>query len=616
MVASMRTSQSDRLYYLHPALRIALLSTLLTGIWVGTADVVFDRFFAEPEESVLAKVPYYLFEVVPTAFLLFYLLRRELAKRERIAAAHKASRRRLANILDTDADAIIGIDKDRRIFLFNKGAERIFGYSAQEIRSRSFDELFPSDESPARQPLRQQVDFTPESISEGPIPQEVTARRKDGTMFPAELRVSRMIQNGNLMFTAVLQDVSRRKTAEEALRKSHEELELRVRERTRELDTLLDMSRQVASTLEVQTLLNLVLSQLKIMVDYTGAAIFVPDGGEMTIVACQGSLPPRQRVGQRTSLEEPPGFQPVLQRRQPVIIEDLCAPPDRESGAGTVPAESGDPQTSRSWMGVPMLVKDKVIGLLQLNHCRAGYFTREHAQLALAIANQAAVALENCRLYQEAQKVAALEERQRLARELHDSVSQALHGIALGVHSVSEMLERQPGRVRETLDDVLRLARSAVTEMRCLIFDLRPDSLESEGLVMALNRLVEAARARCKVSSNLEGVMEPRLSLETKEALYRACREALWNAAKHARADTVTLALSKDDDHVVLEVSDNGIGFDPDGSFPGHFGLQSMRERAASVGGVLHIESVPWQGTRVRIRVPSEATAHSASPGV
>jgi PAS domain S-box-containing protein len=598
----MPNSWSKRPVYLHPALKIALASALLAGVWVCTADIVFDSFFAEPEGELIVKIPYYAFEVIPTTFLVFYLLRRELAKRERIASAAKASRRRLANILDTDADAIIGIDRERKIFLFNKGAERIFGYSAREIRSRSFDELFPTLEDPDRRCLRQQTNFTPESISEGPAPQEVMARRRDGTLFPAELRISRMTQNGNLMYTAILQDISARKAAEEALRKSHEILELRVRERTRELDTLLDMSRQVASTLEVQTLLNLVLSQLKIMIDYTGAAIFVPDGGEMTMVASQGSLLPGQRVGHPMSPEKFSGFQPVLHSREPVIIDDLCPP---SSGFSEIPLEPG---ASRSWMGIPMLVKDKLIGLLQLNHCRAGYFEPGHAQLALAIANQAAVALENCRLYREAQKVAALEERQRLARELHDSVSQALHGIALGIHSAGEMLDSHPGRVREILDEVLRLARAAVTDLRCLIFDLRPDSLESEGLVAALNRLAEAARARYRVSSNLEDVPEPHLSLAAKEAVYRTCREALWNTAKHALADAVALRMSSDDRQIVLEISDDGAGFDPDGPFPGHFGLRSMRERAAKVGGVLTVESAPQRGTKVRIRVPSEVS--------
>ncbi len=150
----------------------------------------------------------------------------------------------------------------------------------------------------------------------------------------------------------------------------------------------------------------------------------------------------------------------------------------------------------RASLFVPLTLKDRVIGMLVLTSREADAFTQHHATLAQAIANQAAIAIENARLYAQAQDLAALEERQKLARELHDSVSQALYGIALGAHTARTLLERDPGQVAKPLDYILALAEAGLAEMRALIFESRPESLETEGLVSALIKQAAALHAR------------------------------------------------------------------------------------------------------------------------
>ncbi len=245
--------------------------------------------------------------------------------------------------------------------------------------------------------------------------------------------------------------------------------------------------------------------------------------------------------------------------------------------------------------------------MLSFDHGKPQYYTRRHADLALAFANQAAIAIENARLFEQAQSAAILEERQRLARELHDSVSQALYGIILGADAARSLLERDPGRVAEPLDYLSSLAEAGLAEMRALIFELRPESLESEGLVTALEKRAEALKARheTEVKTDLSG--EPRVSQEAKEALYRVAQEALHNTVKHSRATTVALRLGQGAGFVSLTVQDDGVGFDPAGDFPGHLGLKSMRERAERLGGTLELESSPGKGTRVRMRIPDGA---------
>jgi signal transduction histidine kinase len=186
---------------------------------------------------------------------------------------------------------------------------------------------------------------------------------------------------------------------------------------------------------------------------------------------------------------------------------------------------------------------------------------------------------------------------------LHDSVSQALYGISLGAHTARAALARGSEYVAEPLDYVLSLAEAALAEMRALIFELRPESLEAEGLVSALSKQAAALRARHELIVSTELCDEPDLALHIKQELYRIAQEAMHNTVKHARASQVALRLAQVDDEVVLEVRDDGVGFDTSATFPGHLGLHSMRERVANMGGTFEIGSDPGAGTRIRVQV-------------
>jgi signal transduction histidine kinase len=221
-----------------------------------------------------------------------------------------------------------------------------------------------------------------------------------------------------------------------------------------------------------------------------------------------------------------------------------------------------------------------------------------------AIPDQAAVAVENARLFSEARGKAALEERQRLARELHDSVSQALYGIVLGTKTAREEFDEDPAEVPEILDYVLALAEAGMTEMSALIFELRPESLQTEGIVAAIGKQAAALEARHGIEVEADLRDEPRAPLEAKEALYRIVQEALHSIVKHARAKGVRIKMECGSEDITLEISDDGAGFDPAGDFPGHLGLRSMRERALRLGGTLEVDSARGKGTRIRALIP------------
>lgn len=254
---------------------------------------------------------------------------------------------------------------------------------------------------------------------------------------------------------------------------------------------------------------------------------------------------------------------------------------------------------------VPMVYRTEPLGLLVVSYPTETEPDKQELAFLEAIADQAAVAMENARLFSQGQSLAVVEERQRISRELHDSVSQALYGISLGAQTARELLTHDASKAAEPLDYVLSLAEAGITEMRSLIFELRPEALASEGLLGALRKQAASMRARHGLEVTTEFGEEPELSLPVKEALYRIGQEALHNVVKHAGATAVGIGLSEAEGEVVLEVWDNGKGFAVADDYPGHLGLRSMRERTLHAGGYVTIESGVGEGTRIRARVPA-----------
>ncbi|MEX0782364.1 MAG: histidine kinase [Dehalococcoidia bacterium] len=395
---------------------------------------------------------------------------------------------------------------------------------------------------------------------------------------------------------------------------AHQDMEARVQERTRELRALLDVSNVMSSTLDLDRLLGVILEQLKVAVDYTGASVLVVEGEQLITreSRAQGGPAPREAlVDQRFSITALGPIWDAMSAAKPIIIDDAHGetPAAQSFREATGPLYDTSFAGVRSFLAVPLMSNDRVTGMLAMSQDAPGMFTDHHARLAIAIAAQAGIALENAYLLEQSQHSAALEERQRLARELHDSVSQALYGIALGARTARKRLDSDPTNLAEPLDYVLSLAEAGLTEMRALIFELRPDSIETEGLVAALGRQVAATRARYGVAVNAALADEPDVPVGTKEALYRIAQEAMHNTVKHARATNIDLSLERHNGHLHMHVADDGLGFDPAGEFPGHLGLRSMRERMVALGGTFEIWSAPGEGTRIKVTAPAGAGA-------
>jgi two-component system NarL family sensor kinase len=225
----------------------------------------------------------------------------------------------------------------------------------------------------------------------------------------------------------------------------------------------------------------------------------------------------------------------------------------------------------------------------------------------MAIGNQVALALRTARLSEEGRDMAVLEERARLAREIHDTLAQQLTGIVIQLETAQALVGRDPGRTVPALASAQELARSALAEARRSVWDLRPAPLTATGVAAALEMEVDRFRKRTGLAARLrvERMTPPPALAPTGEvALLRITQQALANIATHSGATRVTLRLRHLDSDVELTIRDNGHGFDPHGVRPGAFGIVGMTERVRLAGGRFAVESTPEHGTTITVRLP------------
>ncbi|WP_242908370.1 GAF domain-containing sensor histidine kinase [Actinomadura terrae] len=264
----------------------------------------------------------------------------------------------------------------------------------------------------------------------------------------------------------------------------------------------------------------------------------------------------------------------------------------------------------KDFLGVPIRDGEDVLGIVFLANKRTpGGFTEDDEELLSLFAAHAAIAIINARLYEHNRELTVVAERNRLARELHDAVAQKLFSLRLTARTASALAERDPVRTVQELEQVERLAAEALAELRAVIFELRPADL-ADGLVASLRKHVEVLDRAHETSVRFAAEGADVLPEEHETVAYRIAQEALYNALRHADARTVDVRLAARDEHVVLEVADDGSGFEtsesgrPNGGGEGGLGLASMRDRACSIGGTLTIDAAPGRGTTVRLEVP------------
>jgi signal transduction histidine kinase len=359
----------------------------------------------------------------------------------------------------------------------------------------------------------------------------------------------------------------------------------------------------IAGERSVDTVLQRIVHSARELVDARHAALGVPDGeGNFARFITSGMT--EQEIAAMGPLPRTHGLlgatlESVESYRTPDIKRDARF-------RGWWP--SAHPQMG-SFLGVPIVARREVVGAFYLtDKQRAAEFTAGDQDLIEMLAPHAAVAMESARLYERGRELSIVEERNRLARELHDSLVQKLFGVVLAAESAATLLQRDSAGARDQVERVRELTQEAVVELRSLVFQLRPAEIETEGLAAALGKHVELLGRAHRTAVTLELTGTPRLRPGTDEEVFRIAQESLHNALRHARAERVDVQLAEDDAGLRLTVADDGVGFDPDepGLRARRLGLTSMEERARALGARLRIASAPGEGTTISLEVPCD----------
>ncbi|MFN0186258.1 MAG: GAF domain-containing sensor histidine kinase [Aquabacterium sp.] len=397
-----------------------------------------------------------------------------------------------------------------------------------------------------------------------------------------------------------------------ALLARNAELGQQLHQRTHELSTLQDLSLNLASKRDLHELVDEALRALEQTVDYGSASLWAREAlqpaapvllmgyrsGETGDDATLGGL-----VGQRLSRANLLRYEQFEREREPVVDNDA-----RQSLLSWLwELVTDDARTSalyrgsRSWMGVPLKFHDAVLGVLRVDHDRPGYFTPERARLLNAVCSQAALAMRHAQMLSASREVAVLAERNRIARDLHDAVSQTLFAAQMVAGTLVRIGQRDGADWARQAVLLERLSRGALAEMRLLMYELKPDALEQTPLAELLQLAVEALQ--CRGDLQLQASLAPAddLPVLVRQHLYRMAQEALSNIARHSRARQASVLWQVDRTAARLRIADDGVGFDPARPRPGHFGLGNLATRAREIGAQLTIRSAPGEGTDILV---------------
>jgi signal transduction histidine kinase len=372
---------------------------------------------------------------------------------------------------------------------------------------------------------------------------------------------------------------------------------------TAALEAMSDAVLAIASERSVEGVLQRIVESARALAGARYAALGVPDG--------QGAFAQFITTGMSEELIAAMGPLPRTHGMLGAMLE--AGAPHRTDDIKRDPRFRGwwprEHPRMASFLGVPIVARDGVIGAFYLTDKEgAEAFSDEDERLIVMLAAHAAIAIENARLYERSRELSAVEERNRLARDLHDSVVQKLFGIVLAAQSAATLLDRAPAAARPEVERLRELAQDAVAELRSLVFQLRPAAIETEGLAAALAKHVEVLRRVHHVPIELDVAGRARVRPDVDEEVFRIAQEALHNALRHAGAARLEVCLREEDGVLGLRVADDGAGFDPDDPArrSRSLGLTSMEERAATLGGRLEIASQPGHGTTITLEVPRD----------
>jgi PAS domain S-box-containing protein len=528
---------------------------------------------------------------------------------EQFHEAMRAAKARFEGILEIAEDAIISVGSDQCILLFNKGAEKAFGYAQAEVIGKPLDVLLPQRFNRAHMEHIREFGKSPEISRLMAQRREVFGRRKDGREFPAEASISKLDLGGELVFTVILRDITERKRAAEALRASEQLACGQVVALTRTLDAL---AMESSPDRLVEHVLRTITGQL----NAHSISVWKRDAAS-GLVALEFAFEDGKLVTKSdpqavsTSLSLPVEniwpWPEVFRTGKPRLQEDIRLGPDfpwrdhlLSQGVITI-------------LLVPMLIAGQVDGVIGICFRRLRAFRPEEIELAQALAHQARLAMQLTRLSEQSRHSAVVAERNRMARDVHDTLAQGFTGVIVQLEAAADATSKGFAQEAGThLERAGELARESLREARRSVQALRPQALEENRWSEALDGLIKKMTAGTGLRSEfvLRGQPMP-LPADWEENLLRIGQEVLTNALRHAGATEFKTHLVFAPEEIRLELRDNGRGFDPESKQDG-FGLLGVRERVEGMGGQIAIQSAKGGGSAILITLPLKSELQAA----
>ncbi|MEZ4671626.1 MAG: histidine kinase [Anaerolineae bacterium] len=465
-------------------------------------------------------------------------------------------------------------DRDLNVLVWNPTAERTSGYSREEVigHSEVWNWLYPDvDMCTYIKNMASRV-----LVEDGIIHElETQITCKDYSLKTIAWYSVPLIDGDDCIqgFITFGYNVTDRKIAERALQNAHNELHI-----------LYEIAALTSEVKDLSLIFERALDHILAAIRSTGGVIYLGDdhSDNMSISMIRGV--------ENDQLPDEAHIRHAFKVGQPLF------------------SEHGDTaDQSQQYLSIPMRAKGQVYGVISLLVNRRTEITSDEIALLTSIADQIGIAVENTRLYEQSKQLAVSEDRRRLARDLHDSVTQSLYCLTLFAEAGQRLMRMgDHERVEKYLERLGKTAQDALREMRLLLYELRPLAFHSGELIEAIQQRLDAVERRAGLSAHLITTPLPALAPRLEEGIYHIVLEALNNALKHSHSSVVSVDLSHEGETITLNVNDHGVGFSTiEAQSAGGMGLSNMRERAEELGGTLSIKSSPREGTQVCAKLPT-----------
>ncbi len=494
-------------------------------------------------------------------------------------------------VVESMHDSMLVLDIQNRVIDLNASMETLLGMPRRQVIGQPVAGVFHDQFDPIRQLLGEAILQMELSIEAG----DVERRDFELQVSPIQNRDGQII--GRLV---ILRDIGKRRKAiaeleQYAAQNAHL---LAEEQRQRQIaESLRQSLMTISSSLDHDAIVGVILAQLKKVIPYHSAALYLLDGEELKLERLVGEDAVTGAVD--ASPHQHDQITQIFKLQQAEVF--ISAYTNNSNGS------AGENLPIHSSIAAPLVIGQQALGVLTIDRFEQWPFTQDDAEILQAFANQAAIAIKNAELYQQAQTLAALEERNRLAQDLHDAVNQTLFTASIMAEAVPQVWERDPAQGRRGLEEVRKLTRGALAEMRTLLLELRPQAITEKPLGDLLMHLTRAVSSRTRVPVYMNIANDAILPPEVQVAFYRIAQEAFNNIVKHAEATHVQVHSDTYPGQATLTIQDNGQGFEIDETRPGHLGLEIMRERANKIGADFFISSQPNKGTRIELSWPAQA---------